>query len=501
MEVTNLIAVDLGASSGRLISGQFDGKKIKLKEQFRFSNHPVNLNGHLHWDYLKIFQEIKYGLAIAMKDLAHLTGMSVDTWGVDYGFLTQQGEVLLTPYSYRDNRTAAYQKKLAQRIDGASLFRKTANQPAKINTNLQLFADNQRYPFLTQQAARVLLMPNLISYFFSGVQESEFTIASTTGLLNTATRQWDQAVLKCLGLPRHWFAPVTVGGHISGSVLPEITTELQLNPDMKMISGVGHDTAAALLALPITPAQRQQIAFISCGTWSIVGRQTAQPVVSAAAYQAGLTNEGCFDGSNRLLQNLTGLWIIQELQREWSYQGQMIDFSSMVREAQISGTSQGYIDPNAEIFSSPGNMAEKIKRFLKVTQQPLPQDRGQLIRIVIESLALSYKMIIEQLEQLTAQPIKTIHMFGGGIKNQLLVQLTADYTGKQVVTGPTEASVLGNIVSQLQILGQLTPEATPGVLDRSFTVKKISPVVTDDLEAKYAAFKQAIADWRESNGS
>lgn len=492
MKTTNLIAVDLGASSGRLISGQFDGKQIKLKEQFRFSNNPVELNGSLYWDYLKIFQEIKYGLSIAMKDLSRLDGMSVDTWGVDYGLLTKKGELLFAPHSYRDPRTDGYEQKMAGRISNSELFRRTGNQPAKINTNLQLFADIQRYPFIKDQVERVLLMPNLVNYFFSGVQENEFTIASTTGLLNADTRDWDATTLDRLEVPQHWLGKLTTGGHVSGPILPTISAELQLNSDMQVISGVGHDTASALLALPISQQDRQHVAFISCGTWSIIGRQTSKTIISDEAYQAGLTNEGCFDGSNRLLQNLTGLWIVQELQKEWSYKGEVVSFSKMVVEAEASKSNNAYIDPNAEIFTAPGGMEEKINSFLKNTQQPLPENRGQLIRIVVESLALSYKQVIDNLEHITKEPIEAIHMFGGGIQNEMLVRLTADFTGKPVITGPVEASVMGNIVSQLQVLGKLSAEATQTVMNNSFTVKRIVPSTPTDLAGKYASFKEAV---------
>ncbi|MFC6169528.1 rhamnulokinase [Loigolactobacillus jiayinensis] len=492
METTNLIAVDLGASSGRLISGQFDGKQIKLKEQFRFSNNPVELNGSLYWDYLKIFQEIKYGLSIAMKDLGRLDGMSVDTWGVDYGLVTKKGELLFAPHSYRDSRTNGYEQMMAKSINNPELFRETGNQPAKINTNLQLFADVQRYPFIKDQVERVLLMPNLVNYFFSGIQENEFTIASTTGLLSAESRDWDYSTLDQLGIPRRWFSKLTTGGRVSGPILPAISAELQLNTDMQVISGVGHDTASALLALPISQQDRQQVAFISCGTWSIIGRQTSATVVSDEAYQAGLTNEGCFDGSNRLLRNLTGLWIIQELQKEWSYKGEVVGFSKMVAEAETSESNNAYIDPNAELFTSPGEMEEKIKRFLSDTQQPLPENRGQLIRVVIESLALSYKQAIDSLEHVTNKPINAIHMFGGGIQNEMLVRLTADFTGKPVITGPVEASVMGNIVSQLQVLDKLAPEATQAVMNNSFTVKRIVPSTQKDLADKYTSFKNAI---------
>lgn len=492
MAITNLIAIDLGASSGRLISGQYDGQTVTLKEQFRFSNHPVDINGRLYWDYLKIFQEIKYGLSIAMKDLGHIDGINIDTWGVDYGLLTARGELAFAPHSYRDTRTATVQAEFERRMPLQQLFEQVGNQPDTINTNIQMFADITRYPFLKEEVAHILMMPDLVGYFLTGKMASEFTIASTTGLLDVKTRQWNQTVLDQLGLPRAWFGELVTGGKVLGAIRPEICAELQLNQDATVITGVGHDTAAALLALPIAATERQHAAFISCGTWSIVGRATEAPVVNATAYAAGLTNEGCFDGTNRLLQNTTGLWIIQELQSEWSYQGEMVEFGKMTQEAIDAESIGSYIDPNTAIFATPGQMTAKIKRFLTVTNQTQPQTRGELVRVVLESLALTYRRALEALEQVGGGSISEINMFGGGIQNQLLVSLTADYTGKVVATGPTEASVMGNIVSQLQTLGLLKEAETPAVMAASFDVKRVTPQPVTGLNEIAARFDAIV---------
>lgn len=492
MKTANIIAVDLGASSGRIISGQFDGESIRLKEQFRFSNNPVNINERLYWDYLKIFQEIKYGLSIAMKDLRSIDSMSVDTWGVDYGLLTKRGELLFGPHSYRDTRTAPFEEAMLNLITAKRLFKETGNIPAKINTNLQVYSDVERYPFIRDEVDCLLMMPNLIEYFFSGVKKNEFTIASTTGLLDAKTRQWNKSVLYSLGIPQKWFGDVTNGGVDLGPIQKSISEELQVSSKMRVISGVGHDTAAALLALPLTDGDRLSTAFISCGTWSIAGKQTNNPVISDEAFKMGLTNEGCFDGSNRILQNLTGLWIIQELQKEWSYKGEVVSFGKMQTEAENSKKIKSYIDPNDDSFSEPGRMEEKIYDFLKKTNQKLPDTRGQLIRIVIESLALSYKNIINNLEKVTGEKIDTIHMFGGGIQNGLLVQLTADFTKRNVVTGPIEASVMGNIIAQLQVLGKVAAYNRQKILKNSFEVNYYYPSDSPDLEKKYSQFKNIL---------
>lgn len=492
MDIRNLIAVDLGASSGRLISGQFDGKRVLLKEQFRFSNQPVNVNHHLYWDYLKIFQEIKYGLTIAQRDLKQIDSFSVDTWGVDYGLLSHHDELLFAPHSYRDTRTTEVKEKFYQRVSPVKLFLTTGNQPDLINTNIQLFADIRRYPFLLTEGTTFLMMPNLIGYFFTGVKQSEFTIASTSGLLDAQSRDWNTELLKSLGIPKQWFGDLTVGGDVLGPLQPNIIAELQLDSTIQMINGVGHDTAAALLALPIEEKDRQRAAFISCGTWSIIGRQTTDPVVTMDAADAGLTNEGCFDGTNRLLKNVTGLWIIQELQREWSYKGMMIDFDKMTAEAKAAASINSYIDPNHPLFAEPGRMEEKIKLFLEQTGQQLPKNRGQLVRVVLESLAMVYRKTIHDLQKVTGEPVKVVHIFGGGIQNQLLVQLTADLTQLPVVAGPVETSVLGNIVSQLLVLKQTTPDHVVNIMNHSYAVKTYRPSRVESFENRLKKFEMLL---------
>ncbi|MCH4170233.1 MAG: rhamnulokinase [Lactobacillus sp.] len=490
MKSTNVIAVDLGASSGRLISGTYDGNKITLKEQFRFSNLPVQVVNDLNWDYIKILQEIKYGLSIAHQDLDSLDSLNVDTWGVDYGLLNTHGQLLMAPHSYRDNRVNQFEDQLYDIISPFELFKLTGNQPAKINSILQLYSDLQLNPFLKTEVAHVLFMPNLIGYFLTGKIQNEFTISSTSGLLDTDSRDFSSTVFKQLGFQSAWFGTLAKGGVELGPISKAIQQELNLDRELKVITGVGHDTAAALLALPIAPVDKEDVAFISSGTWSIIGRQTPKPVVSQAAFDSGLTNEGCFDGSNRLLANLTGLWIVQELQREWSYKGEVVEFGKMVEDALSVQSIDSYIDPNNELFTAPNQMEEKIKAYLKETGQKLPKNRGELILLVLESLAFSYKKIIENLETVTNKPITKIHMFGGGIQNRLLVQLTANFTQKEVVAGPVEASVMGNIVSQLLVSGSLSLKDSQSVLENSFDAQHIQPATVSDLTKKYQLFNQ-----------
>ncbi|GKQ43455.1 L-fuculose kinase [Companilactobacillus sp. RD055328] len=487
MKSINVIAIDLGASSGRVVSGSYNGSEIKVKEQFRFSNQPIEINGSLFWDYLKIFQEIKYGLSLAKNGLGAISSMSVDTWGVDYGLLDKNGDLLTTPHSYRDARVDKFSTKLSSQINDLNLYKETGTIPAFINTILQLYSDLQIHPYLEKEISKVLFMPDLIEYFFSGVAVNEFTISSTSGLLNAKTRKFDRNLMDKLGMKEKWFSEPFVGGKVLGNISPKIVDEVKLNSDIKIISGVGHDTAAAIRAIPGYYLNQENSLFISCGTWSIIGAITDGVITSEKAFRQNLTNEGCFDGKNRLLKNVTGLWILQELQKEWSYGGEMVTYPKMVEEAQVSNSLNSFIDVDDESFATPNNMSKKVIDYLENTKQKIPSTRGELILVVIESLALKYMQVVESIEEVTGKTFGSINMIGGGIQNEMLVQLTANFTGKSVSAGPIESSVIGNLITQLQILGDIEQEQIPSLLVNSFDIKTIKPQKEIDRE-KYNKF-------------
>lgn len=449
-----LLAIDLGASSGRVMQAIYDGQTLQLTEVHRFANEPVSLNDGLYWNILHLQNEIKRGIKKATQvDDIPIRSISVDTWGVDYAYLDQAGDMIYLPHCYRDNRMGSYEADFYQAMAPEKLFDLTGVQPATINSVLQLYADLREKPHLKQIAQKVLFMPDLINYLLSGVAATEYTIASTSGLLSSShPGSFEDKVLDSFGIPKEWFGQVIKGGRILRQLSPRITQELKIEP-FDVIAGAGHDTAAAVLAIPY--ASDQPTAFISCGTWSLVGLESDQPVLSEAAYAAGLTNEGCFDGRYRLLKNTTGLWILQELQRDWRLQGEELSFAQMAELAQAVTDNQTWINPNDAIFASPHDMEAKIKERCRLTNQAVPQTKGHVVRVVLESLALAYRQTLDQLEQLTGQSIDAIHMVGGGIQNRLLCQLTANFSGRPVRTGPIEGSALGNILAQLLTLGEI----------------------------------------------
>ncbi|MFC6649734.1 rhamnulokinase [Paenibacillus rhizoplanae] len=490
-----LLAIDLGASSGRVMLGSYRDGKVTVEEIHRFPNGPVEVNGHLHWDVQRLLQEIKHGIAAAVASYGPLHSLSVDTWGVDYGLLDEQGGLLYAPHHYRDQRMADIALALEAALPPAEQFKLTGNQPSPINTVYQLFADLKAKQELRATARQLLLMPDLFNYMLSGVAVAEQTIWSTSGLLNPQSTAPSAEVLRRLELPVTLIPRLVPAGTVLGELRPALQEELCSGP-LQIIAGASHDTASAVASIPygepgssssgpdqtggVGPALREA-AFISCGTWSLVGLETAEPVLSDAARASGFTNESCFGGTNRLLKNITGLWLLQETQRSWAEAGEPLSHQEAAELAgQLDRPSAciAELDPNDPLFSTPGDMPLRIESYCIRTGQPVPQTRAEIIRSILESLARSYADTIRELEVLTGCPVRCIHMVGGGIQNKLLCQLTADATGKDVIAGPVEASAIGNILVQLTALGAVDPAEVRRVAARSCSTLRYQPSLT-----------------------
>lgn len=472
-EIQRLLAVDLGASSGRVMLGSYDGSAIQLEEIHRFDNTPVQVHGHLHWDVLRLFHEIKQGVREAARRYGRLLSLSVDTWGVDYGFIDQQGKLLYAPHHYRDQRTVPHRSGLEDRLPPREQFALTGNQPALINTIYQLYADLQDRPSIADSARAMLMMPDLFHYLFSGQAAAEKCIWSTSGLADAVTGKPSQEVFERLGLPVSLIPQlVAEAGTVLGEITPAIQEELGLDA-LKVIAGASHDTASAVASIPYT--DKEGAAFISCGTWSLVGRESKDPVITDQSYAYGFTNEGCYGGTNRVLKNITGLWILQESQRHWAASGQRIGHAELAELAEAAGPAVAIIDPDDPLFATPGDMPQRIAEYCRRTQQPKPGTPGETARIIVESLAHAYSGAIDELEEITGQPVRVIHMVGGGIQNRLLCQLTADQTGREVVAGPVEASAIGNVVTQLLALGVIEPAEVSHLIAHSSVLVTYHP--------------------------
>lgn len=471
-DTIKLLAIDLGASSGRVMLGIYDGDTLRMEEVHRFANIPVQIRGHLYWDVLKLFHEMKQGIQKAHRRYGQSLALSVDTWGVDYGFLDKQGQLLYSPHHYRDQRMAAISTSMEALVSPREQFALTGNQPSLINTVYQLYSDLQSNLDLTQTVDKILMMPDLFHYLFSGIAVAEQTIWSTSGLLDAASTEISEEVFNRLGIPTAIIPEGVSAGTVIGVVDPGIQAELGIGP-MSIIAGASHDTASAVASIPYI--NKDEAAFISCGTWSLVGMETLEPVVTDQSYKYGFTNERCFGGTNRLLKNITGLWILQECDRNWAEAGDPVSYSEMVQLAGTLAQAPAIIDPNDPIFSTPGDMPQRIREYCVQTVQPVPHTKAEIIRVILESLALSYSQTIDELEALTGTTIRTIHMVGGGIQNELLCQLTANATGREIVAGPAEASSIGNIVVQLAALGIVEASAIRDIVARSYTLVSYHP--------------------------
>ncbi|WP_019911724.1 rhamnulokinase [Paenibacillus sp. HW567] len=471
-KLIRLLAVDLGASSGRVMLGTYDGNSIVAEELHRFANTPVQEGGHLYWNVAALLQEIKHGLKLAIQAYGEIASLSVDTWGVDYGYIDHAGQLLNAPHHYRDQRMDAHRTRLEELLPPEEQFRLTGNQPDSINTVYQLFADFQENSRLQESVNKMLMMPDLFLYLLSGAASAERTILSTSGLLDARSGRLSTEVFCRLGIPAGLIPDQVPAGTVIGSLRPELSSELGCGP-INVIAGASHDTASAVASIPY--ADKDSAAFISSGTWSLVGMETKAPVLDRQCLDYGFTNESCYGGGNRLLKNITGLWLLQETRRVWAEAGEALSYGELIELAGNEGPASSWINPDDPLFRTPGDMPERIAEYCRKTGQRVPKTKGAIVRVIVESLAKSYASALKGLEQITGRPIRIVHMVGGGIQNRLLCQLTADATGKKVIAGPVEASALGNLLVQLAALGELDFSRAAGVVAASEALSMYRP--------------------------
>ena len=472
MKQLNLLGFDFGASSGRAMLGVLKDGKLSLEEIHRFSNDPVMLCGRFVWDVPRLLFEMKQALLKVSRAGVQLDAIGIDTWGVDYGMLDRDGHLLGLPVHYRDERTTGMREAVREIIPDTELFERTGTAYNTFNTIYQLYAMKQEKDPVLDSAAEMLFMPDLLAYMLTGEKGTEYTIASTSELLNPYTRDWDLDLMEKLGLPTHLLGEVKLPGTVRGRLLPEIATECGVG-QVPVIAVGEHDTASAALAVP---AREPDYAFLSSGTWSLLGVELPQPLCNQTVMDANCTNEGCVDGSIRLLKNIMGLWIIQECKREWDRRSDAVDFAELVEMAMGSTPFKAILNVDDPCFMAPGDMPHRIQGFCELTGQSVPQGRGEISRVVYESLALKYRWAIERLEEMIGRPIKVLHIVGGGSKNGLLNKFTAEAIKRPVVAGPGEGTVIGNLLMQAMALGAI--ESIPqlrGIVEASFPTRTFLP--------------------------
>lgn len=482
MSDKTVLSVDLGAESGRVMAVTFNGRSFAQAELHRFPNTPVTVNGTLHWDFLRLWRDIQIG--IEKGKALHPASIGVDTWGVDFGLLDKQGHLIGNPVHYRDGRTDGMMARAFNKIPRAEIFAQTGVQFMQINTLYQLISlVESRSPQL-DIADTLLLSPDLLNYWLTGQKVSEFSIASTTQMMNPQTGAWAVDLLHKLDIPQH--------------ILPEIVpsgTRLGQYDGIPVIAPACHDTGSAVAAVPAATAD---FAYISSGTWSLLGLELPQPVLSEAALAANVTNEGGVYGSVRLLKNLMGMWLLQQSRAAWTAHNEPFSYGDLVEMAQTARPFRSFINVNDPLFIKHGDMPERIQSFCKQTGQPVPQTKGEIVRVILESLAMAYRATLAQLTAVTPHPVRVIHIVGGGTQNKLLNQMTANATGLPVIAGPIEATVIGNATVQLIALGEIADlTQARAIVAEMAELAHYEPQETAVWQEMYQRYQEIIAQEKD----
>ncbi len=471
MSVPKFVAVDLGAESGRVIVGILEGGKIHIEEIHRFPNKQINKDGSLLWDIPGLFNEIKTGLSLAVeKGHSNIESIGIDTWGVDFGLIGKDNRLLELPHTYRDNRTNGIPEKVFEKISPEDIYNRTGIQFMQINSLYQLYSIKLSNESLLKESDKLLFMPDLFNFLLTGEKKSEYTIASTSQFLNAETKQFDPDIFSSLGLPINIMAPIIQPGTVIGKLLPDVASETGLN--IIDVVAVGcHDTASAVAAVP---GRGDDWAYLSSGTWSLLGLENYKPVINYRF--KNFTNEGGINGKIRFLQNISGLWLLQEIKKSWGKKGEHYSYEEISKLAEKSDPFISIIDPDNNLFINPPDMIEAVNEYCIKTNQRVPKTKGEYARSILESLALRYKIVLEKIEKVSKKNISKLHIVGGGSQNLLLNQLAADATGKQVIAGPVEATALGNIIVQTVAKGKIESyEKAREIISDSFPVKVYEP--------------------------
>lgn len=485
-----MIGFDLGASSGRALLGRLTDNRIVTEEIHRFANDPVQAGGRLHWDILRLYHEIKQGLLRAKLAGSVPKSIAIDSWGVDFGLLGSNGELLGNPYHYRDGHTEGMMEKLLGKVPAAHIFARTGNQFLPINTICQLYAMKEAGHPLLREARRFLMIPDLLRYYLTGEAHNEFTNATTTQLFNPQRGDWDDELLAAIGIPRDWFGKVLKPGDPAGELAASVREELGIGA-VRVIAAAEHDTGSAVVAVP---AAGGHFAYLSCGTWSLMGTEVKHPVMTETVRELNFTNEGGAGGTYRLLKNIMGLWIVQECRRTWEREGSALAYPELVRLAGEAPSFAACIDPEDDVFLAPGDMPERVRSYCRRTGQRVPEGPGEIVRIVLESLALKYRQVLEMTERLAGKPFDGLHIVGGGIHNTLLCQWTANAIGRPVWAGPAEGSGIGNLAVQWIASGDFADmsEARRVIRD-SFPIATYEPADTAAWDEAYGRCLQLWA--------
>ena len=483
------LAIDLGAESGRAICASLKGDQLSLDEVYRFKNGPVRLSDGIHWDVLRLWSEIKTGISAAVHRDVKIESIGLDTWGVDFALLDKNEALLSNPFHYRDARTDGMLDQAFHRMPRTEIFANTGIQFMQINTLYQLLSMSMQNSPLLEIARKFVTIPDLFNYWLSGEVSNEFTNSTTTQCFDPHKRDWAFPVLEAMGIPTHLFGSVAEPGTQIGNLLPHIVEETGA-VGARIIVPACHDTGSAVVAVP---AQGRDFAWISSGTWSIMGVEVRRPCTNEKALKYNFTNEGGVFGTWRLSKNIMGLWLVQECKRIWARQGDDLTYDEITRLAVDAKPFLAVVDPDQVDFFHPGDMPARIRKYCADTKQTVPQSKGEVIRVALESIALKYRWVLERLEELEGKRFAPLHIIGGGTKNRLLNQFTADATGRVVLTGPVEATAIGNVLMQAIGLNHIASLADARALVRaSFDVEEYHPAQRAGWDVMYAKLLELI---------
>ena len=478
------IAVDLGAESGRVMLAVVSDERLALEEIHRFGNGPVELDGTLRWDFERLMSEIKTGIGRAVKQASgEVCGIGVDSWGVDFGLLDETGRLIEKPYHYRDSRTNQMMEKAFELMDKRQIYEHTGLQFMQFNTVYQLLAMRLADSPALAKAKSIIFIADLVSYFLCGRAFAEYTLASTSQLMDMRTGQWSKEVFEKLGLAMDIMPPIVQPGTVVGKLTEDVAGEIGCER-LDVIAVGSHDTASAVAAVPAD--EDTKWAYLSSGTWSLIGVEVPGAVINDKTYEVPFTNEGGVENTIRLLKNIMGLWLVQECRRQWQTDGEDLSYPELTAMAEKAEPFAVSIDVDQDSFIAPGEMPKRINEYLEQTGQQRTTDKGQIVRAVLEGLALKYRAILDKLEDVTGTTIECLHIVGGGTQNELLNQFAANATGKKVITGPVEATAIGNIVMQARAAGQITGLAQARkIIRNSIEMKEYQPKDTALWQQQY----------------
>lgn len=490
MKKVKMLAIDLGASSGRGIVGTFDGERISLAENHRFSNDPVMTAGQFTWDILRIFFEIKNSIRqCALSEDKNISSIGIDTWGVDFGLLDKGGKLLGNPVHYRDARNAGMPEYSYGIVPRDELYAHTGIQVIDFNTLFQLLSLKKNSPEYLDVAQDMLFVPDLLNYFLTGKKQTEYTIASTGQLVNAFSRDWDYELIERYGLPRGLFRDIVKPGTPCGKLLPEIKDDIG-DIDPTVISVAAHDTGSAVLSVP---AKSDKFIFVSSGTWSIMGTETKEPVISEKSSAYNFTNEGGFGGTVRFSKNITGLWLEQESRRQWAREGKKYSYDELSDMAAQVKPLKYIIDPDDPVFSAPGNMPKRVADYCRTTGQGTPSSMGEIVRCIFDSIALRYRWTVEKIDEMCGEKLPAINIVGGGTKEKMLSQFASNACKRPVYTGPVEATALGNIAAQAIALGEIKDmHEARAVIAASTDMGEFYPAEPEIWDEAFERFKKII---------